>query len=111
MAEATLFSLVCNVINTEHGHDSGIVKGAQGATHDSDMSDAELLNLTQITEDAMLIANASDVVSDINTPAMDSNNNIASVDRYWNVCEDISDDELVTSSAKAEQSYASNMKR
>ena len=55
------------VDNIEQGHDIRIV---DGVTNDSDMLDSQLLNLSRITYDML-------INEDINTPSMDSNNNIS----------------------------------
>ena len=53
---------LANIVNSiEHGHDSGIVDGVQGVTHDCDMPDAQLLHLIQIT-DVMLTTDAIEIV-------------------------------------------------
>ena len=59
--QLTVDGLVNIVDNIEHIHDSGIVhvvrdnRIVDGVNNDSDMFDSQLLNLSRITDDVMLI--------------------------------------------------------
>ena len=61
LTQLTVDGLVNIVDNIEHSHDSGIVhvvrdnRIVDGVTNDSDMFDSQLLNLSRITDDVMLI--------------------------------------------------------
>ena len=61
LTQLTVDGLVNIVDNIEHSHNSGIVhvlrdnRIVDGVTNNSDMFDSQLLNLSRITDDVMLI--------------------------------------------------------